>query len=340
MGEPHIWSMVRAVGANVVRLERAYGDEERWKQIKVRLETEEDAAACIRKLDGTAMGKEALAVAGCPQIAAQPQNVRDQVHWVRASNLKRGVREQDLLSHIQQNGRIAHRPRCILLSANAVHTKWPSFALIECVTVEDATLLVQHLNLSTLHGAKMWVQWETVPPFQRNEHLKGRTKTVRFEHLHHSVTEDRLRTMCSEYGAVHRVTVPTMNGYPRCVGVVEMTNAVDAEIVYDAMHLVLCETLRMKTCFDGEGAVGTIEDNESGDGLAVRTENGRSLKRDPKQNPKKRNRSAPKKINRWKVGQLAADKKHGGARKLANGSHKKRIRKQAANRMAYGPKTE
>lgn len=252
--EPHVWNLVGGAlhksSSKPLHIERVYDDEKKWKEIRVRLETEQDLETCIETLDGTPMGSVTLSVEPCPQIARAPHNVRDCVRWVRFSNLKSSVTEQDLLTHIERNGKIAYRPRTIIMFKNGNLINWPGWALVECVTPECATSLVEHLNLTNLGGARMWVTWTERERIKRNEHLGGKVKRVRLEQLHWSVTQEKLRGMVSAYGEVISVKVPMMNGYSQCVGIVEMDDEHTAETVFDALNGMECNKLKIRTCFE------------------------------------------------------------------------------------------
>jgi len=174
------------------------------------------------------------------------------------SNLNHNASEKDIAKFISFQGKVTLSDSDIMLRHHSSNPEYPGYAYVDCGSTENASSLVEELNMTTSKKLrskrKIWVTWVE---WKEPEHIpvqKSRgnytTFKVYIKKIHHSVTEEALRKMCSKFGSLAAnkgVKVAQMNGYPLNEAVAKMQSLEDANALCEGLNGHKVEGLAMVT---------------------------------------------------------------------------------------------
>ena len=207
------------------------------------LHSRKEVDLCIEQLNGTQLADTTITVTDDTEDHKELDSyLKGQSEWIKMTNLCPTTSEQDILSLIAQHPQITAEPVTIMLRHHSKSSQnpndrdivtadtaaeWPIYAYIECVSPQQATSMVEHLNMTTLNGRPLWVTWIFwEEPDRGHQHCKHSDtanikkdatvfakRAVELIYVHHTVTAKALRTLCSEHGVVEKVRWFHWNGY-------------------------------------------------------------------------------------------------------------------------------
>jgi len=198
--------------------------------------------------------KKQRALEGMDEWTRLSKANRNETEWMEWTNLTRTVDEQAILDHIRACKLVPRPPKCILLYQHPVNAEYPGFARIQCHSKEEATTLIERLQLSELHGQRIWAEWKRLqfdyPVHQRAEHryhkLEGETRSLEILNLDPMVSDEELLESVvtrfpdevgiiegeMDFGMVFR----TPDGFMQRRAVVQMSSAKAATMVFEGLH--------------------------------------------------------------------------------------------------------